>query len=68
MSALTALSNDYDVEITGNTAGAHYIGGYVNVQGLKFPTERRIYPRQPDGQRVPEPLVVSVDLSHIKLG
>ncbi len=59
--------HDYDVEIAGNTPGAHYIGGYIEVQGLKFPTERRIYPRQPDGYRLPEPLVVSIHLSEIRL-
>ncbi|MBB3289500.1 MULTISPECIES: hypothetical protein [unclassified Rhizobium] len=59
--------HDYDVEIAGNTPGAHYIGGYVEVQGLKFPTERRIFPRQPDGNSMSEPLVVSIDLSDIKL-
>ncbi len=59
--------HDYDVEIAGNTPGAHYIGGYVNVQGLMFPTERRIYPRTPDGTSLPEPLVVSIDLSDIRL-
>ncbi len=59
--------HDYDVEIAGNTPGAHYISGYVEVQGLKFPTERRIFPRQPDGHSMPEPLVVSIDLSDIKL-
>jgi hypothetical protein len=59
--------HDYDVEIAGNTPGAHYIGGYVNVQGLMFPTERRIYPRLPDGSSLSEPLVVSIDLSDISL-
>jgi len=59
--------HDYDVEIAGNTPGAHYIGGYVEVQGLRFPTERRIYPRQPDGTSLAEPLVVSIDLSDIRL-
>jgi hypothetical protein len=59
--------HDYDVEIAGNTPGAHYLGGYVEVQGLKFPTERRIYPRQPNGRSLPEPLVVSIDLSDIRL-
>ncbi|WP_028749516.1 hypothetical protein [Rhizobium mesoamericanum] len=59
--------HDYDVEIAGNTSGAHYIGGYVEVQGLKFPTERRIFPRQPDGNSMSEPLVVSIELSDIKL-
>lgn len=59
--------HDYDVEIAGNTPGAHYIGGYTEVQGLKFPTERRIFPRQPDGNALSEPLVVSIDLSDFRL-
>ncbi|WP_165225929.1 hypothetical protein [Affinirhizobium pseudoryzae] len=59
--------HDYDVEIAGNTPGAHYIDGYVEVQGLKFPTIRRIFPRQPDGQAMAEPLVVSIDLADIRL-
>ncbi|WP_416067566.1 hypothetical protein ACK9YZ_32640 [Rhizobium sp. ZK1] len=59
--------HDYDVEIAGNTPGAHYISGYTTVSGIKFPTERRIFPRQPDGTSLPEPLVVSIDLSDIKL-
>lgn len=59
--------HDYDVEIAGNTPGAHYIEEYVEVQGLKFPTLRRIFPRQPDGHAMPEPLVVSIDLSNIRL-
>lgn len=59
--------HDYDVEIAGNTPGAHYVGQYVEVQGIKFPTERRIFPRGPDGQSLKEPLVVSIDLSRIEL-
>jgi hypothetical protein len=59
--------HDYDVEIAGNTPGAHYISGYADVQGFKIPTSRKIYPRGPDGQAMPEPLVVSIDLSDIKL-
>lgn len=59
--------HDYDVEIAGGTPGAHYISGYTDVQGIKIPTHRRIYPRQPDGQAMAEPLVVSIDLSDIVL-
>ncbi len=59
--------HDYDVEIAGGTPGAHYITGYTDVQGIKIPTHRRIYPRQPDGQAMAEPLVVSIDLSDIVL-
>lgn len=59
--------HDYDVEIAGNTPGAHYISGYTTVSGIKFPTERRIFPRQADGISLSEPLVVSIDLSDITL-
>jgi hypothetical protein len=41
--------HDYDVEITGGTLGAHYIDGYVEVSGIKFPTVRRIFARLADG-------------------
>ncbi|MFB6449077.1 hypothetical protein [Bradyrhizobium tunisiense] len=59
--------HDYDVEIAGNTPGAHYIADYADVQGFKIPTSRRIFPRGPDGRSLPEPLVVSIDLSDIRL-
>jgi hypothetical protein len=59
--------HDYDVEIAGNTPGAHFVSDYVEVQGIKFPSKRRIFPRQPDGQAMPEPLVVSIDLDRIVL-
>lgn len=59
--------HDYDVEIAGNTPGAHYVSDYKDVQGIKFPTRRRIFPRQPDGHSLAEPLVVSIDLSDIRL-
>ncbi|OAN66566.1 hypothetical protein [Sphingomonas sp. TDK1] len=60
--------HDYDVEIAGGTPGAHYISGYTGVDGIRLPTRRRIYPRQPDGQRVPEPLVVSIDIDNYVFG
>ena len=59
--------HDYDVEIAGGTTGAHLIDGYTDVLGIKFPTSRRIYARQPDGTFQTEPLVVSIDLSNIEL-
>ncbi|MCR0985533.1 hypothetical protein [Roseomonas populi] len=59
--------HDYDVEIAGGTPGAHYISAYTQVSGIAFPTRRRIFPRGEDGRAVPEPLVVSIDLSGIEL-
>lgn len=61
------VRHDYDVEIAGGTPGAHFVSSYVDVSGIKFPTRRRIFPRRPDGQALPEPLVVSIDLSEITL-
>ncbi|MBE9605931.1 hypothetical protein IAI18_13760 [Acetobacteraceae bacterium H6797] len=59
--------HDYDVEISGNTPGAHLIEEYTEVSGIKLPTKRRIYARQPDGSFSTDPLVVSIDLSNIRL-
>jgi len=58
---------DYDVEIAGNTPGAHYVSDYTTVSGIRIPTRRRIFPRMPDGAALSEPLVVSIDLSGIVL-
>jgi hypothetical protein len=59
--------HDYDVEIAGNTPAAHYMDAYVEVSGIKFPTVQRIFARQADGSVNRDPLVVSIDLSNIKL-
>lgn len=59
--------HDYDVEIAGDTAGAHYVSDYAEVQGIWFPTKRRIFPRDPAGHAMTEPLVVSIDLDEITL-
>ncbi|HVI53676.1 MAG TPA: hypothetical protein VM621_01335 [Luteibacter sp.] len=58
---------DYDVEIAGNTPGAHYVDNYADVSGIRIPTRRRIFPRLPDGTSLSEPLVVSIELSDITL-
>lgn len=59
--------HDYDVEIAGGTSGAHYVDDFIEVSGILFPTKRRIFPRQPDGKSLTEPLVISIDLDNIRL-
>jgi len=59
--------HDYDVEISGGTAAAHYVSDLKEFSGILFPTKRRIFPRQPNGHSAPEPLVVSIDLDHLVL-
>ncbi|WP_333473637.1 hypothetical protein [Xanthobacter dioxanivorans] len=50
-----------------NTPGARIIEDYTDVSGIKFPTKRRIFARQSDGSFSIDPLVVSIDLSNIRL-
>lgn len=61
------VRHDYDVEISGNTPAVHWISRYVTVEGIKFPTQHRIYPRAPDGAALTDPLVVSIDVDEITL-
>ena len=60
--------HDYDVDILGGSGAVHYLSNYTDVQGIKIATKRRVYVRQADNSPLlPEPLLVSVDLSEIKL-
>ncbi|MGA5551040.1 hypothetical protein [Streptomyces pseudogriseolus] len=58
---------DYSVETAGNTPGAHFVSGHQEVDGLVIPTTREIYSRDENGNKVPEPLVVSVRLEDIRV-
>ena len=59
--------HDYDLEIAGGPPGAHYVDQFVDVSGIVFPTQRRTFPRQPDGKPLSDLLVVSIDLTNIRL-
>ena len=59
--------HDYDVDISAGSSAVHYVDEYRTVSGLMFPTRRRVFPRQPDGKAMAEPLLVSIDLSNIVL-
>lgn len=57
--------HDYTVDILGGATGANYVSEYRDVQGLMMPTRRRIYAYDEAGQKVPEPLLVSLDFSEL---
>ena len=59
--------HDYEVDISGGAPAVHYLSGHTSVQGITFPTRHLIYVRDADGGHQPEPLVVSIDVSDIKL-
>lgn len=56
--------HDYAIEIAAGSPAAHYLRNYVTVDGIKFPTERRVYVAGPDGKPIPDLMTVSVDLSN----
>ena len=53
--------HDYTVDILGGNSGANYSTNYREFQGIKMPTTRRIYAYDGAMQKVPEPLLVSLD-------
>jgi hypothetical protein len=59
--------HDYTVDILGGATGLNYASDYREIEGLMFPTRRRVYAYEGDFQLVPEPLLVAVDISRIAL-
>lgn len=58
---------DYAPYVRGRMPAAHYLLGHKNVGGLVLPERRRIYRRDPSGNRIPEPVVIAVDYADIRL-
>jgi hypothetical protein len=59
--------HDYTVDILGGATGLNYATDYRDVDGIIFPTKRRIYAYEGDYQLVPEPLLVKIDIGEITL-
>jgi hypothetical protein len=59
--------HDYTVDILGGGTGLNYALEYQDVDGIIVPTRRRIYAWEGDYQLVPEPLLVAIDLTDIRL-
>jgi len=59
--------HDYTVDILGGATGLNYATDYRNVDGIIFPTKRRVYAYEGDYQIVKEPLLVAIDMAEITL-
>jgi hypothetical protein len=59
--------HDYTVDILGGATGLNYAYDYQNVDGLMFFTKRRVYAYQGDFIRIPTPVLVNIDITHIAL-
>jgi hypothetical protein len=60
--------HDYTVDILGGGTGLNYATNYQDIEGIIFPTTRRVYAYTGDYQRVPEPVLVAIDITDVRLG
>jgi hypothetical protein len=58
---------DYRVSITAGLPMAHYLSGYEDFGGIKIATKRRSYRQNPDGSASPEPLIVGLDITAVRV-
>ncbi len=59
--------HDYTVDVLGGAPGLNYASDYREVDGIMFPTKRRVYAYKGNYQPVMEPLLVNIDMSEIAL-
>ena len=59
--------HDYAVDVLGGAKGAHYVGDYRDQGGIL--THRRlVYPLGADNRKVPEPLLIEIDIASFAFG
>ena len=55
----------HTVDIMGGAAGLNYAVEYSNVDGIVVPMKRRVYAPDPNKQKIPEPVLVAIDIRDI---
>jgi hypothetical protein len=58
--------HDYNVNIAGGFTAAQLTMNHETVNGIRFPTKRRAYPRGPDWRPILDMLMVAIDDSEVK--
>ena len=59
--------HDYRVDVAGGFAAIQYVYDVVEADGIKLPSKRRAYRCDDSGQIIPDELMVSIDVSDIRL-
>ena len=59
--------HDYELEVTGGLAVAQYVHDFVAMQGIRFPSRRRVHPRGADMRPDRSHTLVWIDLSDFEL-
>jgi hypothetical protein len=55
----------YTVDVMGGASGLNYAADYRNVDGVVVPTKRRVYAADANKQKIPEPVLVAIDIRDI---
>ena len=57
--------HDYDAEVLGGSPAAHFLHDYEEFSGILVPTRRRVLGRRADGTSIPDPVIVTINLSEV---
>ena len=57
--------HEYTVDVMGGASGFNYAADYRNVDGIVVPTKRRVYAADANKQKIPEPVLVAIDIRDI---
>ena len=57
--------HEYTVEVLGGSTGLNYAADYQTVGGIVVPVTRRVYAADAEHRKIPDPLLVSIDLRDI---
>jgi hypothetical protein len=60
--------HDYAVDVLDGAKGAHYIGDYRKRGGIMVPRRRRVYPLGADDHRIPQPVLITIDIARLDFG
>jgi hypothetical protein len=59
------LSHEYAVDVLGEAKGVNYASEYRSVNGISVPLKRRVYAYDAAKQKIPEPVLVAIDIHEI---
>jgi hypothetical protein len=57
--------HEYTVDILGGAAGLNYAADYRSIDGIIVPMKRRVYARDANKQKIPDPVLVAIDIRDI---
>ena len=57
--------HQYIADVLGNAPGLNYAADYRSVSGVMVPTKRRVFAYDGKKQKIPEPVLVAIDIREI---